>query len=150
VDALRLAYLLSGNETLAEDVVADTFARIYPRWLRGGIENPRSYLRRAIVNEVHNRRRRRQVERREEARSKPAPALATAEDRFAERSRLVDALSALSARQRAAVVLRYYADMSEAETAVAMGITVGSVKTLTSRGLNRLRGLINEGEEGQR
>ncbi|HEV8063281.1 MAG TPA: SigE family RNA polymerase sigma factor [Acidimicrobiales bacterium] len=142
--AVRLAYLLCGQQALAEDAVADAFARMYPHWLHGTVDNSWSYLRRAVLNEVRNRHRHRRVERREERRFTVAPSENAPIDQMADRDRLVAALAALPPRQRAAVVLRYYGDMSEAAAAEALGISTGSVKSSVSRGLARLRGLLGE------
>ncbi len=143
-DALRLGYLLCGDQSMAEEAVADAFARVYPHWSRGDIENPWSYLRRAVVNELQNRHRHRRFEHREESRRTVAPTGQATEDQLADRDRLLVALAALAPRQRAAVVLRYYADMGEAETASTLGVSVGSVKSSVSRGLVRLRELLEE------
>ncbi len=143
-DALRLAYLLCGDERRAEEAVADVFVRIYPRWIRGDVDKFRGYLRRALVNELRNHHRHRLVERREEARRTVTPGGQGTEEQFADRERLLVALAALGPRQRAAIVLRYYADMSERETAAVLGMSVGSVKSSVSRGLARLRELLEE------
>ncbi|MPZ89170.1 MAG: hypothetical protein GEU81_14105, partial [Nitriliruptorales bacterium] len=64
-EALRLAYLLCGDAHRAEDAVADAFVKVWRRWERGGIDSPRAYVRRAVVNEVNSRFRRLRLERRE-------------------------------------------------------------------------------------
>lgn len=144
-EALRVAYLLCGHRERAEDAVADAFVKVWRAWSRGGIDNPRAYVRRAVVNQVNSRFRRLALERREAQRR-------TADDR-GERSALDDvddadelfaALGRLSPRQRTAIVLRYYLDLPEAEAATAMGVSVGTVKSSVSRGLERLRTLVGQ------
>lgn len=142
--ALRLAFLLCGDVHRAEEAVADAFARVYPHWRQGRVDDPERYLRRAVVNELRNRRRHRWVERREEARHRVPPRGALPEDAVLERDRLLAALAQLPPRQRAAVVLRFYEDLSEADTAATLGVAVGSVKSSVSRGLARLRDLLGE------
>lgn len=145
-EALRLAYLLCGDRDRAEDVVADAFVKLFRRWGRGGIDNPRAYLRRTVVNEVNSKFRRLAVERREAAkRSGDDRGLRTAEDQVVDSDAVATALAQLPQRQRTAVVLRYFADLPERETAEAMGVSVGTVKSTVFRGLERMRTLM-EGE----
>lgn len=144
-EALRLAYLLTGDHHRAEDIVGDAFVKIYRRWRRGGIQQPRAYIRRAVVNETNSRFRRLALERREaERRSGDERGVRGAEDQLADRDAVFRALHRLPARQRTAVVLRYYSDLSEAEAAEVMGVSVGTVKSSVSRGLERLRSLLGE------
>lgn len=140
VEALRLAYLLCGDRHRAEDAVADAFVKVYRRLHRGGVSSPRAYIRRAVVNEVNSRFRRLALERREaRKRSGDDRGVRTAEDQVADADEVFQALRVLPERQRTAVVLRYYADLSEADAAAAMGVSVGTVKSSVSRGLDRLR-----------
>jgi RNA polymerase sigma-70 factor (sigma-E family) len=144
-EALRLAYLLTGERDLAEDAVADAFVKVYRRWRTGRIDHPRAYIRRAVVNEVNSRFRRLALERREAAKRRGDDRGArSADDQLADRDQVFAALQALPERQRVAVVLRYYQDLSEADTAAAMGVSVGTVKSSVSRGLVRMRELIGE------
>jgi RNA polymerase sigma-70 factor (sigma-E family) len=139
-EALRVAYLLTGDCHRAEDAVSDAFVKVYRAWQRGGIEQPRAYIRRAVVNEVNSRFRRLALERREAQRQRGDERGArTAEDDVSDADALAGALRRLPPRQRTAVVLRYYADLSEAEAARAMGVSVGTVKSATHRGLATLR-----------
>lgn len=144
-EVLRLAYLLCGDAHRAEDAVAEAFAKMYRRWRRGRIDQPRAYLRRAVVNEVNSRFRRLALERREAERrhgdDRGARAL---QDDYADAELVHQALRGLPGRQRAAIVLRYYADLTEADTAAAMGVSVGTVKSSVSRGLQRLRTALGE------
>lgn len=144
--AYRVALLMCGNAVLAEDIVSEAFVRIYPAWKRGRIDSFPAYLRRTVINEANMTFRRRRLESREAAlamaESSPAP---LTDDRSAEHGTLLAALRQLPPKQRAAVVLRIYEDLSERETAHVLGTTVGTVKAHTSRGLERLRALL-EGE----
>lgn len=145
-EALRLAYLLAGDRHRAEDIVADAFVKLYKRWDRGGIDNPRAYLRRTVVNEVNSKFRRLALERREAAkRSGDDRGARTTEDQLADSDVIATALAALPQRQRTAVVLRYFNDLPEKEVADVMGISVGTVKSTVSRGLERMRTMM-EGE----
>lgn len=145
-DALRLAYLLCGNRERAEDAVAEAFVRVYRQMARGDIREPRAYVRRAVVNEINSRFRRLALERREaQKRSGDDRGVRTPDVDIVEHDRMFAALRQLSPRQRAAVVLRFYEDLPEKQIAEAMGISVGTVKSTLSRGLERLRDLVDEG-----
>jgi RNA polymerase sigma-70 factor (sigma-E family) len=130
VDAMaRLAFLLVGSEEQAEELVHDAFARLYERWDR--VDNPGGYLRTCVVNGCKDRLRRRGVERRH-------PAVSSGPSEL-EADHLADVLASLPYRQRAAVVLRYYEDRSEADIADLLGVRPGTVKSLLHRGLATLR-----------
>jgi DNA-directed RNA polymerase specialized sigma24 family protein len=126
---VRLAFLLSGSQAEAEEIVQEAFVRVRNRIERA--DNPSAYLRAAVVNGCRNRYRRLMVERRH-----PAPAAGPVHDQVDE---LRDALAALGPRQRSVIVLRYYAGLSEAEIAQALGCRPGTVKSLCHRGLAELR-----------
>lgn len=144
-EALRLAYLLTGDSHRAEDVVADAFVKIYRRWSRGGIDQPRAYVRRAVVNESNSRFRRLTLERREGAkRSGDERGARDAGDQLADRDAMFQGLQQLPERMRTALVLRYYADLSEQDIAAAMDVSRGTVKSTISRGLDRLRAVLDE------
>ena len=96
------------------------------------------YLRRTIVNLARSQFRRRRVERAWFERQRPDEGVPAGDD-LAERDRLQRALMTLRPEQRAAIVLRYYEDLSEADTAQALGVAVGTVKSMVSRGMERLR-----------
>jgi len=131
---LRLAYLLTQSRAVAEDVVQDSFIRVQPRW--GELESPAAYLRRTVTNACYSHHRRRKLEEsvRWEA---PAP-------EEPEHDEMWDALAKLAPRRRAALVLRYYLDLSEAEIAQAIGCRPGTVKSLTHRGLSDLRDALEQ------
>ena len=138
-EALRLAYLLTGERSLAEDLVQDAFVRVLGRF--HDLRNRDAfwwYLRRTIVNLAHSQFRRRRVERAWLERQRPAEAAPSTDD-LGERERLRRALMTLRPEQRAAIVLRYYEDLSEADTAQALGVAIGTVKSMVSRGMERLR-----------
>jgi RNA polymerase sigma-70 factor (sigma-E family) len=138
--ALRLAYAMTGDASLAEDVVAEAFARTYRRWVKGTVSDPDAYVRRAVVNEVRQGWRRLDVRRRHAARERQVePATGFADDQVADADRLQRALATLPPRVRAVIVLRVVEDLSEQQTATALGVSVGSVKAYLSRGLVRLR-----------
>lgn len=137
--ATRLAFLLTGDRELARDLAQDAFIRVAGRFpalrAEGSFE---SYLRSTVYNLVKSHFRRLRVERRHladqaslgKAAGGPGPEL---------RSDLTASLSALPVRQRAALVFRYYADLSEQQTADAMGCSVAAVRSLTFRALESLR-----------
>lgn len=144
-EALRLAYVLCGDAHRAEDAVAEAFTKMYRRWRRGRIDQPRAYLRRAVVNEMNSRFRRLGLERREAQRHHGDDRGVRASDEdLADADLVYRGLRELPERQRTAIVLRYYADLSEADTAEAMDVSIGTVKSSVSRGLQRLRSTIGE------
>jgi RNA polymerase sigma-70 factor (sigma-E family) len=128
---VRLAHALTGSAEAAEDLAQEAFARIHLRI--EGLESPGGYLRTTVVNLCHDRERRRRRERRFDT----APLLELPLSLGA--SEMIDVLLRLPYRQRAVLVLRYWGDWSEAEIAEALGCRSGTVKTLASRGLARLR-----------
>jgi len=144
---VSLAYALCGHRTEAEDIVADAYARTWPRLARGQVDDPAAYLRRAVVNGTVSWRRHRFVVRREELRRRVAPTPAAAEDQVAARDELWQALQALPLAQRQAVALRFIEDLSEAETAALLGIPAGTVKSRTARALAALRQAMHEVED---
>jgi RNA polymerase sigma-70 factor (sigma-E family) len=140
VPLLRFAWLLCGDQHQAEDVVAEAFARVFTQWRRGKVSEPYAYLRRAVVNEVTSRGRRRLLEAREEHRRLGRGRVdRPLDDVVAERDVVVRALRQLPLRQRAVLVLRFYDDLPEREVADILGLSVGTVKSHTARGLERLR-----------
>jgi RNA polymerase sigma-70 factor (sigma-E family) len=141
--AVRLAYLLTSDPHQAEDVVAEAFAKVYVRWQRGDVRDVGAYLRRAVANEANSKLRRRYLERREaQRRAGDARGVRTVDDSAADHDQVWQAIQRLPDRQRQAVVLRYYEDLSEAETAEILGCSVGTVKSQVSRGLARLQELL--------
>jgi RNA polymerase sigma-70 factor (sigma-E family) len=143
-EALRLGYLLTGDRTLAEDLVQDAFVRVLGRFhdLRRR-DAFWWYLRRTIVNLSTSHFRKRRVERAWLARQRPEESSPAPHD-LGERDLLRRALMTLRPDQRAAIVLRFYEDLSEADTAEALGMPLGTVKSTVSRGLERLRQVLPE------
>ena len=138
---LRTSYLLTGDRGAAEDLLQGVLERVARRW-PSIADSPDAYVHRALSNAAVNRWRRR----------RPAdlplldsdhPATPDATDVVAVRDALIRGLMALPARQRAVLVLRYFDDLTEAETADALGCSVGTVKSQASRGLDRLRALVD-------
>jgi RNA polymerase sigma-70 factor (sigma-E family) len=144
-DAVRLAYLLTGDRALAQDLVQEAFVRLFARFrdLRDPAAFP-AYLRATVVNLARSHFRRRRVERAYLAREARAPGMPQAE--VEGRHELWQALQGLTPRQRAAIVLRYYEDLTEAQTADVLRCPVGTVKSLVSRGIERLRAELQGGE----
>jgi RNA polymerase sigma-70 factor (sigma-E family) len=134
---LRLAYAVSGDRSAAEDIVAEAVARVWVRWRKGDIDDLGAYLRRAVVNEVIGRSRRRG--NRERRAALPVEAAPAIEDLVDNRNVLWGALLALPVDQRAVIALRYLTDLTEAQTAETLAIPLGTVKSRVSRGLEQLR-----------
>ena len=140
VGLYRLAWLLSGDAGRAEDAVAEAFAKVWPRWHTGRIDNGPAYLRRTMLNELQRGRRRWLLERRVgDRRSGDDRGALHLAEQVTDRDSVWRALLGLPTHQRAAIVLRYYEDLTEAETAMVLGTTVGTVKSRVGRGLARLR-----------
>jgi RNA polymerase sigma-70 factor (sigma-E family) len=140
---LRLAYLLTHDHMQAEDVVAEVFMKVAR--LGRAPDSPAAYLRRAVVNEVNSLWRRKARERAYLQRQREdTTILADFTPRADDQEVLWRALDTLPPRQRTAVVLRYFEDLPERETARVMGVTVGTVKSTTARGLVHLREAIGE------
>ena len=139
--AKRLAYLLTGDKELAEDITQDAFVKIAGRL--GGLRNrdaSAAYLRQTVVNLSRSHFRRKRVERTYLQREASMHRMETAEDRdVLEADALWNELHRLAYRQRCAVVLRYYEDLSEHQAAEVLGCSVGAVKALTNRAMEQLR-----------
>jgi len=156
-DLGRFAYLVVGSSTGADDLLAEAYARAWPHYKRGEIENLPAYLRRSIANLANGRLRRIRLERREVATRRidwRAPRLASPEGGFEQRveshDQLWHAIWKLPAQQRVVVVLRHAEDRSEEETAALLGISVGTVKSRLARGLATLRDKLERQEQGAR
>jgi RNA polymerase sigma-70 factor (sigma-E family) len=137
----RTGYLLMGDLGRAEDLVQTALVALWLRRRRVSSAAWEAYARQTMVNTATSWFRLRSARERPTERL-PERSVNGWSDAVDERSRLLDALRQLSARQRAAIVLRHYEDLSEAATAKLMGCSVGTVKSLTSRGLERLRQLL--------
>jgi len=133
---VRLAFLLTGGSGAAEELVQEAFFQVHRRW--ESIEHPAAYLRTAVVHGAASHRRRRDLELAKgyERRSEAIDGLAEPSDD------LRAALARLPDRQRAAVVLRYYEDLPDAEIASLLGCRVPAVKSLLHRALQQLREVV--------
>ena len=136
---LRAGWLLTGDWASAEDLAQATLERTWANWSRvSAADEPEAYVRRILTNEYLSRQRRRgerelPVERLPEQPSPDAGRLAD------QRVTLLAAMNTLPRLQRAAVVLRYFEDLTVEQTAAALACSVGNVKSQTSRALQKLR-----------
>ena len=133
---LRTAYLLTGSREAAADLVQTALLKMMRRWKR--VDDPLPYVRRIMVNE-RTRLWHRIGSREVLTAILPERRSPDTEERVAARDELLRALNRLPPRMRAVLVLRYWEDMSEVDTAALLGCSVGSVKSQASRGLDRLR-----------
>jgi RNA polymerase sigma-70 factor (sigma-E family) len=143
---VRLAALLVRDTPTAEEVVQDAFVAMHGGWQRlRDTEKALAYLRQAVVNRARSVLRHRMVvDKNMQAAPPDMPSAEHGAFALLERSAVVAALRNLPGRQREAIVLRYYADLSEAEIASAMGISRGAVKSHTARGMAALRAALEQ------
>ncbi len=143
---VRLAVLLLHDVPTAEDVVQETFIAMHSGWHRlRDTEKAQSYLRRTVVNRSRSVLRHRTVVDRNALKHVPdEPSAEAGAIALLERSAVISALSGLPGRQREALVLRYYADLSEAEIAATMGISKGAVKSHAARGMAALKSALEQ------
>jgi RNA polymerase sigma-70 factor (sigma-E family) len=135
---VRLAFGLTGDRWMAEDIAQTTLARAYVAWRRvSQADDPDAYLRRILVNTSHRRFRRRQVA--EQPGDPPETPVDGPADVVSERAALLAALRQLPSRQRAVVVMRYWEDLTDAQIATALGCSPGTVRSQLSRALAKLR-----------
>jgi RNA polymerase sigma-70 factor (sigma-E family) len=141
---LRTAYLLTGDVHAAEDLVQTALAKLYLAWDRvSGAESIDAYVRKILVNE-HTTSWRRLWRHREVLTDEHRRDVAIAGPEYdGVADALWTAVRGLPERQRAVVVLRYYEQLSERETAEALGVSVGTVKSQASRALDALRGQLD-------
>lgn len=142
---VRLAALLLDEPAACEDVVQEAYIRVAAS--RGRLRDPESalaYLRQSVVNLSRSALRRRVVAARHLLRAQVATSVPDGVAALVERDAVVRAVRGLPRRQREAVSLRYYADLSEAQTAALMGCSLGTVKSQTSRGLARLSEVLED------
>jgi RNA polymerase sigma-70 factor (sigma-E family) len=142
---LRTAYLLTGDRHTAEDLVQTSLAKLYLSWDKvQKREHVDGYVRRILVNE-HNSLWRRSWKRREVTTEYvPETAAPHLEPDDGKGQALWEFVQTLPKRQRAAIVLRYYEELSEAETAAVLGVSVGTVKSQTSRALATMRSRVSD------
>jgi RNA polymerase sigma-70 factor (sigma-E family) len=129
---VRLAWLLTGDSSQCEDVVQDAFTRVHARW--ADVADPAAYLRTVVVNGLRDRARRRGREDRRLRLARPLVEAVDAQDLV-----LLDAVAHLGYRQRAAVVLRYWADLTDAEIAATLDVAPATVRSLLARAMEQLR-----------
>jgi RNA polymerase sigma-70 factor (sigma-E family) len=143
---VRLAALLVRDVPTAEEVVQDAFVAMHGGWQRlRDAEKALAYLRQAVMNRSRSVLRHRTVVDRNMQKAPPdMPSAEHGALALLERSAVVEALRDLPGRQRQAIVLRYYADLSEAEIADAMKISRGAVKSHTARGMAALRAALEQ------
>ncbi len=142
---LRLAFLLTGDPHLAEDLVQSSLVKVMGRWEAvAAAGDPHAYVRTVVLRTALGWRRRRWNGERPSDPVPDRPDATDAAGTVVARERLRRALLALPPRQRAAVVLRHYEDLSEADVARALHCSVGTVKSQTARGLDRLRTLLDD------
>ncbi|MEW1771838.1 SigE family RNA polymerase sigma factor [Streptomyces sp. NPDC086777] len=143
---MRTAFLLTGEQHAAEDLVQSTLEQVFVAWRKvGSADDPEAYVRRVMIN-AHARRHRRKLK--EFLASKDDLGLVREVpdmgDRIAQaddRSALLKALAQLPPRQREAVVLRYWEDLTETQAAQAMGCSAGTVKSNAAKGIAKLRAI---------
>jgi RNA polymerase sigma factor (sigma-70 family) len=135
--AVRLAYLLTGSQAVAEELAQEAFLLVADRL--DGVAAPAAYLRQVVVNLTRQHHRRRDVEHRH-APTPPGPALPPEIDET------WTALWQLPERQRDALVLRYYDDLPLTGVAQALGCPLGTAKSLVHRGLARLEEVLADGQ----
>jgi RNA polymerase sigma-70 factor (sigma-E family) len=143
---VRLAVLLLHDVSTAEEVVQEAFIAMHSGWRRlRDTEKALSYLRQAVVNRSRSVLRHRMVVDKNAPTHVPdEPSAEAGAIMLLERSAVIAALRGLPDRQREAIVLRYYADLSEAEIASTMGISRGAVKSHTARGMAALKSLLEQ------
>ncbi|MFD9685363.1 SigE family RNA polymerase sigma factor [Kitasatospora sp. NPDC059146] len=141
----HLARLLTGGDRhRAEDLLQEGLLKLWSAWPKVAAQAPEAYLRQVLVRAAARSARRRWWGERP---TEELPETAGSQDLAAvveERTRLEAALALLSARQRAAVVLRYYQDLPEGQVAEVMGCPVGTARSLASRGVAKLREALTE------
>lgn len=137
---LRLAFQLSHGRSDAEDLVQQALEHVYRRWRRRGVDarDAEAYARRVVVNEFLRRRRLRSAGEVVTDAVPDAPSAAP-DEVVAERDAMWRILGALPARQRAAVVLRYYEELPDRDTAAVLGCREATVRSLVARALLALR-----------
>ncbi|MCT9010112.1 SigE family RNA polymerase sigma factor [Streptomyces rhizosphaerihabitans] len=141
---MRTAFLLTGEQHAAEDLVQATLEQVYVAWRRvGAADEPEAYVRRVMIN-AHARKHRRKLKeflapKDDSGLARELPDSGDPIARADDRGALITALAQLPPRQRQAVVLRYWEDLSESQAAEAMGCSVGAVKSNAAKGIAKLR-----------
>ena len=136
---LRAAYLVCGDAHRAEDLLQGAFEKLALHWDKGARDYPDAFVRRVLYRDAVSAWRRTKRERLTLLPPEPRPD--HSDDRVEARVDLQRALARLTAKQRAVLVLRFFEDRSEADTAEVLGVAVGTVKSQTHAALARLRQL---------
>ncbi|WP_113705602.1 SigE family RNA polymerase sigma factor [Nonomuraea lactucae] len=136
------AYLLTGNAHLAEDLLQTVLTRVAAYWAKLARDcSPEAYARKALVNQAISWRRRKQVELPEAGLPERVESGQLHDEATVRRIALHHALAQPTPKQRAVIVLRFYEDRTEHETAQLMGVSIGTVKSQTNYALSKLRAL---------
>jgi RNA polymerase sigma factor (sigma-70 family) len=135
----RIAWLSCGDEQVAGDAVAEAFAAVFARWADGEISDVGAYLTSAVINTLRQATRRAMVRERYATIAGRLDGMDVGDESVVDRVRLRAVLRELTEEHREVIVLRYYADLSEAAIADALGVPVGTVKSRTSSALAQLR-----------
>lgn len=141
----RFAYWLSGDWSMAEDLVQEAFVRAARAGAKANREGILTYCRRTISS-LHTSAMRRKALEHRVARSQPFREATQAAADASDRDEMWRHLMTLSAQQRSCLVLRFYEDMTEAEIATALGVSEGTVRKQVSRGMDRLRAIVGRDE----
>ncbi|BCL24665.1 SigE family RNA polymerase sigma factor [Streptomyces tuirus] len=142
---LHVARLLTGGDRQrAEDLVQEALVKLWFAWPKIADQAPEAYVRTVLVRLAARSARRRWWGERPVEQLPDRPGPVDVSSAVAERSRLEGALAQLSPNQRAAVVLRYYEDLPEAQVAQALGCPVGTARSHASRGVARLRQILSD------
>ncbi|MDN3027312.1 SigE family RNA polymerase sigma factor [Streptomyces sp. S.PB5] len=145
---LHLARLLTGGDRhRAEDLLQEALVKLWFAWPKVGGQAPEAYVRRILARAAARSARRRWWGEQPVEQLPDPPEVADATAVVDERTRLEAMLASLPARQRAAVVLRYYQDLPEQDVAEILGCPLGTARSLTARGVARLRRLLAEAVE---
>jgi RNA polymerase sigma-70 factor (sigma-E family) len=141
------AWLLTGDEHLAEELVQEALTRTYLAWHRVRRRDPHAYARRVLVGRRVTDRARRSREPSYAPPALPDGAAEGGERTVIDRDRLVRALATLTPRQRRIVVLRHLVGLSEQEVAHDLGVSLGTIKSTASRGLAQLREVLESADD---
>lgn len=147
--ATRLAYVLTGDRTLAQDLVQEAFVRVFGRFAdRRDPDSFESYLRATVINLARSHWRRRTSERAYLKRQRPTQVVQDFAPYVAERDAIWSALMNLPRRQRGALYLRYYEDLSEQQVADSLGCSLPAARSLLMRGRKRIDDLMKDLSHG--
>jgi RNA polymerase sigma-70 factor (sigma-E family) len=143
----RLALLLTGDRDRGDDLLQEALLRLFKAWHRIRRDDPGPYARKILVNVCRNDHRRRVIERRRNRAELPMTVTPDESDRVGDALRVAEALQRLSPMRRAAVVLRFYEDMTEPQIAELLARPLPTVKSDIRRSLEHLRPLFEDAED---